>query len=637
MKENHTAHCASLTGEELQKDPQAIHRTLKINDSLSFTAPIEQNLQTTLLQQEKTAPHVAKKELSSLPIQEENNSPHHFLYPSKITLKNKYGIMNYRQLQIQCAHDSARASINLRQEAPPENLTSAYLLYIHHTLFKNTFEWAGKTRDKPFTFSDGTVACMPKMQKANIFFARGEEIQEGLKKLDQTLTQKNNLKGLSREEFIEQAAELMIQLNYTHPFREGNGRTQRLFFEKLGQIAGHKLDFSLITTERMKLASIASLKSDDSEPMKSLFEDISHPQKTFILKEFMDHMKNIGLENISHRLVMSAKEGEIYRGFYRGSGANGFMMDVNGTFIIGNKEHLTPEQVKTLKIGDPLCFTTPSSQEQEMLIPTETIASLTIDEIIEKIQNNTQVQESKKKIERLSQNVYGHPHILQNKMPTINTLITHKKSSAGENFAWQIREFPTSISQLAGFKIWGIKSATRVYAEENISSLCLAISDYTDAVEQAEKKILHHHTREQERCKKSIAMPPEKITNLLSLCQEQQQETLLKSAGLGLQTKNYIRALYDRLSATEHKAIKENNYQELAKTIGTSENKAKKIIKIVTQAKGIEQALQSQHFYKHQFYDRQNLSPHHSITQNTRKHVIKNRYSKTFNAIKPNA
>lgn len=74
---------------------------------------------------------------------------------------------------------------------------------------------------------------MSEMKKANIFFASGKKVQEGLENLDRTLTEKNNFKGLSRKEFVENAAEMMIQLNYTHPFREGNGRTQRMFLKNL--------------------------------------------------------------------------------------------------------------------------------------------------------------------------------------------------------------------------------------------------------------------------------------------------------------------------------------------------------------------------------------------------------------------
>ncbi|WP_375627379.1 Fic family protein [Bartonella sp. PS17NMGDW] len=199
-----------------------------------------------------------------------------------------------------------------------------------------------------------------------VFFAPAKQIQEGLENLDKILSETNSLKGLTRETFVEHVTEMLIQLNYTHPFREGNGRTQRMFFEKLGQVAVHTLDFSLVTEKHMNLASIASLKHNDKEEIKHLLEDISNPKKILILKEFMDNMKHLGFENIHHHLITTAKEGHTYKGFYRGSGPNGFMLDANGIFILGNKKDLTPEQIQTLKIGDALSFTAPKVQKMKL-------------------------------------------------------------------------------------------------------------------------------------------------------------------------------------------------------------------------------------------------------------------------------
>ncbi|WP_273783629.1 BID domain-containing T4SS effector [Bartonella sp. AU15XJBT] len=557
-----------------------------------------------------TAPLSSHEKLSSLSKTEEDNTMYrNFLYPNSITLKNKYGIENYGKLKVQCAHDTAKAIIHLRQEEPPQSLNSTYLQYIHHTLFKNTFEWAGKTREKPFTFEDGTVACMPKMKKADISFASKKQIQEGLKNLDKTLAETNNLKGLTRETFVEQAAEIMIQLNYTHPFREGNGRTQRIFFEKLAQVAGHTLDFSLVTEKRMNFASIASLKHNDKEEMKHLFEDISNPEKTLILKEFMDNMKNIGLENINHRLIMTAKEGETYHGTYRGCGPNGFMLDANGDFILGNKKDLTPKQIHTLKIGDALSFTAPSAQhQQEVLIPAEKIAPLTSDEIVTGIKNNTSLHARRTEIETLCQIIYGNRHILQEKIERI-----HKNQTEGEQLTYQIATSPQSISKLSGSNVFGIKNNARANAEANILPLCRAIERYIDIFTQTKRDILHDHHVKQKRCEQTVEMPQAWMQNLLSLSKEQQQETLSNSPKLRGEIKNYIKKINERLSSSEHEAIKENNPEKLAKSLGTSAIKAKEILAIVKQTKEIEHNIHSMDFYDRKLNERSASNQRQSI------------------------
>ncbi|MDD9331055.1 MAG: Fic family protein, partial [Bartonella sp.] len=169
-------------------------------------------------------------------------------YPNSLTLKNKYGIMNHKEFTDKCAHDSAKAAIHLREEAPPKAFNSSYLKYIHKCLFQDTFEWAGHTRDIPFLFTDGTVAVMPEMIRSNwrtdkpITFATGNKVQDGLKNIDRILAEKNNLQNLPHQEFVHNLATIFASLNYTHPFREGNGRTQRIFCEKLAQAANYHLD-----------------------------------------------------------------------------------------------------------------------------------------------------------------------------------------------------------------------------------------------------------------------------------------------------------------------------------------------------------------------------------------------------------
>lgn len=49
---------------------------------------------------------------------------------------------------------------------------------------------------------------------------------------------------------------LRTTVNYLHPFREGNGRTQRLFFRQLAERFGYHLDFSAVDSELMMLATI---------------------------------------------------------------------------------------------------------------------------------------------------------------------------------------------------------------------------------------------------------------------------------------------------------------------------------------------------------------------------------------------
>ena len=56
-------------------------------------------------------------------------------------------------------------------------------------------------------------------------------------------------------------------INAIHPFREGNGRTQRLYLEVLAKQAGHELAMDRIDPKAWNDASVAGM-SDNHQPMK---------------------------------------------------------------------------------------------------------------------------------------------------------------------------------------------------------------------------------------------------------------------------------------------------------------------------------------------------------------------------------
>ncbi|MDD9333874.1 MAG: Fic family protein, partial [Bartonella sp.] len=203
----------------------------------------------------------------------------------------------------------------MHNEPLPERFDSSYLKYIHKRLFENTFEWAGNSRDCPFTFKDGTTAMIHTMRKVNsdIDFLESKKITQYLNDVDRMLAKRNNFQGLSRQAFISEAANMFALINYIHPFRDGNGRTQRVFFEKLAEAAGHQLDFSIVTAERMKICSILSMVRSnvmgDISAMKHMFEDISNPEKVSLMKEFISSMNEPEYKDVQNMIIVMPKKG----------------------------------------------------------------------------------------------------------------------------------------------------------------------------------------------------------------------------------------------------------------------------------------------------------------------------------------
>lgn len=82
--------------------------------------------------------------------------------------------------------------------------------------------------------------------------------------------------------------ELFADINALHPFREGNGRSQRLFIESLAKINGIYLDLTNISKMYMIVASHESI-NENYKKLEDIFKENSH-----ILSE-KERLENINI------------------------------------------------------------------------------------------------------------------------------------------------------------------------------------------------------------------------------------------------------------------------------------------------------------------------------------------------------
>jgi cell filamentation protein len=79
------------------------------------------------------------------------------------------------------------------------------------------------------------------------------------------------------EELIEHVAPLHAEFLFIHPFREGNGRTARLFADLIARKSGFgRFNFDMITDKRMPeyITSVQAATGKNYEPMKRLFRSL---------------------------------------------------------------------------------------------------------------------------------------------------------------------------------------------------------------------------------------------------------------------------------------------------------------------------------------------------------------------------
>jgi cell filamentation protein len=174
-------------------------------------------------------------------------------------LLNKLGLGTAAELEVAEREITHAALILLRESPVQPSYDLAHLRAIHQRIFGDIYEWAGEIRT--VSIAKGSLFCLPQYietSAADIFRAlRGE----------------NFLRGLGREAIIRRLADYLGEVNAVHPFREGNGRTQRAFFGQLARDAGFTLAWQHLDAARNIEAS-ASAMHGDTEPMRKMLETL---------------------------------------------------------------------------------------------------------------------------------------------------------------------------------------------------------------------------------------------------------------------------------------------------------------------------------------------------------------------------
>ena len=183
-------------------------------------------------------------------------------YKGTTCLINKFGIRDEKQLEIIESHITF-AKISMLQQTPIEgNFDFIHYKAIHKFIFEDIYDWAGTVR-KVDLYKKGTS------------FARAEDIEKLAVACFERLKNQNYFQNLNLDSFIESITDFYCVTNILHPFREGNGRTQRVFLNQLALNAGYQIDFSNGDNDKLIIATIHAANGVDTYLKESLKEIIS--------------------------------------------------------------------------------------------------------------------------------------------------------------------------------------------------------------------------------------------------------------------------------------------------------------------------------------------------------------------------
>ena len=182
-----------------------------------------------------------------------------YTYPASSVLRNKQeerDEQKARELEYRMvASKSLKLFINPIQVYSVEDI-----LKIHQFLFEDMYHWAGEFRKVNISKSGDAFMLIQSFDTAHTYLNH--------------LIDKFHDNANSRKEIINFLVEILDNLNYFHPFREGNGRTQREVIRSLALMKGYECEISIGDDDEIYHLYMDGTVYGDKTKLTKLFEKI---------------------------------------------------------------------------------------------------------------------------------------------------------------------------------------------------------------------------------------------------------------------------------------------------------------------------------------------------------------------------
>ncbi|RKT57578.1 Fic/DOC family protein [Saccharothrix australiensis] len=144
-------------------------------------------------------------------------------------LRNRFGLTDKSACDAAETRLSTLRVEQLAVQPLPGLYDLAHLQAFHRHIFGDFYEWAGDLRRVDI--------------RRSAMFAAWRQIEPYGAWLFEELRKERFLRDVAREPFLDRFTHYFAEVNALHPFREGNGRTQRAFFRQLAREAGWRVAF----------------------------------------------------------------------------------------------------------------------------------------------------------------------------------------------------------------------------------------------------------------------------------------------------------------------------------------------------------------------------------------------------------
>lgn len=150
---------------------------------------------------------------------------------------------------------------------------------VHQNLFKDVYEWAGKTRAEPITIDGRTI-----QQNPHAVLTKKPDFQSGHAALSEralpqildrsktALDQAHEAGALTKTDWAKHTAQQVGAINFAHPFRDGNGRTMRSFIEHSPERDGYEMQANTLSKEDWMKHSHNAMDYKNTEGLAKLID-----------------------------------------------------------------------------------------------------------------------------------------------------------------------------------------------------------------------------------------------------------------------------------------------------------------------------------------------------------------------------
>lgn len=164
--------------------------------------------------------------------------PDRYTYKGTEILRNKFGITDplaAHELETRVAYQQL---VEFSEHPIPGDFDLDHLRAIHRAVYSDLWDWAGEIR----TVDTGTT-------NTGLAHCRPEFILDQARTVFGAIKADGFLHGMDHDTVSDRLAYHWAETTALHPFRDGNTRSQRLFFHQLTTEAGWSINWTGINNE----------------------------------------------------------------------------------------------------------------------------------------------------------------------------------------------------------------------------------------------------------------------------------------------------------------------------------------------------------------------------------------------------